>query len=487
MAAERRAPSTQYMMTHQKARLDVSTAVETSAEVGKMTLPLGEALAARAARGAPLRVGLIGAGKFGTMFLSQALRLPDLHVVGVADLSGTRAAEALARAGWPRERYAARSSQEALRTGGTWITDDPQALISGDGLDVVVEATGVPEAGIAHALRAFEFRRHVVMVNVEADALAGPLLARRAAAAGVVYTLAYGDQPALICELVEWARACGFDVVCAGKGTKYLPIYHASTPQTVWDYYGFSPETVAAGGLNAQMFNSFLDGTKSAIEMAAVSNATGLEPQDAGLRFPPCGIHDLASVCRPAHQGGTLSRDGTVEVVSSLERDGRKIQDDLRWGVYVTFRAHSDYVARCFAEYGLVTDDSGRYTAMYRPYHLVGLEVVVSVLRAGLRGEATGTPRAFHADVAATAKRGLAEGEILDGEGGYCVYGTLMPAARAIALGALPIGLAHRVRLRQAVPAGQVVRWEDVDLEETPAVRFRREMVASALSDGGMC
>ena len=138
-----------------------------------------------------------------------------------------------------------------------------------------------------HALRAIEAGRHVVMVNVEADALVGPLLARRAQAAGVVYTLAYGDQPALICELVEWARLCGFEVVCAGKGTKHLPAYHEVTPATVWEHYGLPPEQTA--GLNAQMFCSFLDGTKSAVEMAAVANATGLVPQARGLGFPACG------------------------------------------------------------------------------------------------------------------------------------------------------------------------------------------------------
>jgi predicted homoserine dehydrogenase-like protein len=434
-------------------------------------------LAARGESGRPLRVGLIGAGKFGTMFLSQARRLHGLHVVGVADLSGARAIEACRRAGWPREQYGMTGADAAIRTGGTWISEDAAALIASQGVDIIVEATGVPEAGIGHALQAIRHRRHVVMVNVEADALAGPLLARRADAAGVVYTLAYGDQPALICELVEWAGACGFEVVCAGKGTKYLPEYHASTPETVWTYYGVSPEIVASGDFNPRIYNSFLDGTKSAIEMAAVSNATGLLPQDEGLRFPPCGARDLAAVCRPARAGGTLTRDATLEVVSSLERDGRPVRDDLRWGVFVTFRASSDYVARCFREYGLTTDETGQYAAMHRPYHLVGLEVAVSVLRAGLKGEASGRAQGFHADVGATAKRDLVEGEVLDGEGGQCVFGALLPASRSVSLKALPIVLAHGVRLQRSVSAGQLVRWDDVEIEETDAVRFRREMV----------
>ncbi len=434
-------------------------------------------LAARVEAGNPLRVGLIGAGKFGTMFLSQGRRVPGLHVLGVADLSVERARDALRRAGWPEEQFAAPSFAEALRTGATCVTDDALALIRAEGLEVLVEATGVPAAGIRYALSAFQHGRHVVMVNVEADALAGPLLAERAESAGVVYSLAYGDQPALICELVEWARASGFEVVCAGKGTKYLPIYHTSTPDTVWDYYGFTPEMVAQGDYNPRMFNSFLDGTKSAIEMAAVANATGLSPQPDGLRFPPCGVDDLPHVCRPQSDGGQLAHKGTVEVVSSLERDGRPVYRDLRWGVYVTFEAPSDYVKRCFAEYGLVTDATGRYAAMYRPFHLVGLELTVSVLRVGLRGEATGAPTDFRGDVVATAKRDLVAGETLDGEGGYCVYGELLPADRALSDGLLPIGLAHGVKLKNPVPAGQPVRWSDVDYDETdPVVRFRREM-----------
>jgi predicted homoserine dehydrogenase-like protein len=446
-----------------------------------MAAALLDLLAARAEAGRPVRVGLIGAGKFGTMFLAQARRIPGLHVLAVADRSPDRARAALARAGWPEAQYAARDPAAALARGATWVTDDAAALIAADGLEVVVEATGVPAAGIRHALAAIERGRHVVMVTVEADVLVGPLLAARARAAGVVYTLAYGDQPALICELVEWARACGFAVVCAGKGTKYLPAYHASTPDTVWQHYGFTPEQVATGDYNPRMYNSFLDGTKSAIEMAAVANATGLVPQSEGLRFPPCGVDDLATVLRPQEDGGWLSHRGTVEVVSSLERDGRPVPRDLRWGVYVVVEAADAYVRRCFAEYGLQTDPTGRYAALYRPYHLVGLELSVSVLRAALRGEPTGTPTAFLADVAATAKRDLAAGELLDGEGGSTVYGTLLPATEALRRGTLPIGLAHGVRLTRAVPAGRPVRWTDVAVDTAdPVVRLRREMESQA-------
>ncbi|TXF12378.1 NAD(P)H-dependent oxidoreductase [Pelomicrobium methylotrophicum] len=433
-------------------------------------------LTERAAQGKPVRVVLLGAGKFGTMFLSQARRTPGLHVAGIADLSPQRVRDALARAGWPQAQYAAASLGQALDSGGTFITDDALSLIAAGPVEVVIDATGAPAAGIRHVLACCQHGKHVVMVNVEADALAGPLLARRCREAGVVYSLAYGDQPALICEMVDWARAAGFEVVAAGKGTKYLPEYHRSTPETVWGYYGFSPEMVARGDFNGRMFNSFLDGTKSAIEMAAVANATGLTPAPQGLGFPPCGVDDLPRVLKPRSDGGELHHRGQVEVVSSLERDGRPVPRDLRWGVYVTFAADSDYVRRCFKEYGLVTDDSGNYSAMYKPYHLIGLELGISVASVALRGEPTGAPHGFLGDVVATAKRDLKAGETLDGEGGFTVYGRLLPAADSLALGGLPIGLAHGVKLKRSVAAGAPVTWGDVELGDSEAIRFRREM-----------
>lgn len=440
-------------------------------------------LAARASEGRPIRVGLIGAGKFGSMFLSQVQHTPGLHLVGIADLDPGRARKACLAVGWPKERATATTFAEALKTGATAVTDDAAALIAADGIEVIIEATGIPEVGIRHALLSFKHHRHIVMVNVEADVLVGPLLARKAAEAGVVYAMAYGDQPALICEQVDWARACGLEVVAAGKGTLYMPEFHASTPDTVWNYYGLSAERAAESGMNAKMFNSFLDGTKSSIEMAAVANATGLTPAPGGLDFPPCAAEDLARTLIPASEGGVLHHKGQVEVVSSRTRNGRDLPNNLRWGVYVVFEAPTDYVRNCFRDYGMITDRSGRYSALWRPYHLIGLELGISVAAAALRGEATGRATGFRGDVVATAKRHLKAGEVLDGEGGYRVWGKLMPAADSLAIGGLPIGLAHGVKLKRDIAAGQVLRWADVIADETlEGVRLRREMEAAFAS-----
>ncbi len=390
-------------------------------------------LADLAARDRPLRVGVVGAGKFSTMFLTQARRLPGLEIAWVADLDLERARAA---------------------AGGASVGTEARTLIAEGGADVVVEATGSPVAGAHHALAAIEHGQHVVMVTVEADVLVGPALARRATEAGLAYSLAYGDQPALICELVEWARVCGFEVVCAGKGTRHEPGFHQSTPETVWEHWGFEPE-----GGDRKMYNSFVDGTKSAIEMAAVCNATGLEPQEEGLLFPHISRDELQEL--PEH----LSRRGTVEAVTG---------DDIRWGVYVVIAAEGELARRSLAEYGLPLSRDGRHAAHYRPYHLVGLELAVSVLEAGLRGQATGSPTELRADVVAVAKRDLVPGDVLDGEGGYCAYGALVPTASSREGQLLPMGLSAGATITRPVPAGAEVESDAVEVQHDPVTAALR-------------
>jgi predicted homoserine dehydrogenase-like protein len=281
----------------------------------------------------------------------------------------------------------------------------------------------------------------------------------------------------LICDLVDWARASGFNVVAAGRGHKWLPQFAQSTPETVWGYYGLTPEQARVGGLNPKMFNSFLDGSKPAIETSAVCNATGLTPAPWGLAYPPASVDDIPTVMRPREEGGKLHHKGQVEVISSLEADGKPISYDIRFGVWVVFEGDTEYIRRCFTEYGVRTDPSGRYACLYKRWHLIGLEVGISVTSVGLRNEPTGCPTGFRADAVATAKRDLKAGEILDGEGGYTVVGKLTPAQDSLAVGALPLGLAHQVKLINSVAAGQAVRWSDVVVDETSsAVKIRREV-----------
>lgn len=428
----------------------------------------------------PVTVAVIGAGKFGAMFLSQARLTRGMHIVGVADINVARARSQLRTAGWPDESYAAGSLADAHKKRATLVTDNAETLIADPRIEVIVEATGIPTAGIRHALATIANGKHIVMVNVEADALAGPLLARRAKAAGVVYSLAWGDQPALICEHVDWARAAGFKVICAGKGTRYEPHYHKSNPDNVWDILDKYLNISDRQSINPKMFNSFVDGTKSGIEMTAVCNATGLVPQTNGLGFPPATRFELADICKPKSDGGTLEKPGVTEVTSSVYRDGRDVPHHLALGTYVVFEGETDYARRCFKEYAMLPDKTGKYAALYRPIHMIGLELGISVANAALRNEPTGAPTGFRSDVVATAKRALKAGEMLDGEGGFCVWGKQTPAEMSLERELLPLGLAHDVKLNRDIAEGQALRWSDVAHDpKDAAVKLRREMEAA--------
>jgi predicted homoserine dehydrogenase-like protein len=434
-------------------------------------------LAERAETGRPITVALIGAGKFGRMFLVQARRVRGIHVAAIVDKDYDQACNALALAGWPAPAYAAPDLPVALATGATFVTEEVDPILTGEGIDLVIEATGDAESGLVHALACLENGKHLIMVTIEADVLAGPLLAQRFRRAGLIYSLAYGDQPALIAEMVDWARLNGFDIACVGRGSKYHPDFRYATPETVWENYGIDEDRAVRGGLNPQIFNSYIDGSKPANEMACVANACALWPQPEGLSYPACGTDDLPHLMRPRWSGGLLTHRRTLEVVSSIERDGRPVFRDLRWGVFIVVEADAEYAQRCFDDYGMVTDRTGRFAAMYKPFHLIGMELGVSVASIGLLRRPTGQPDGFRADVVAAAKRDLAVGERLDGEGGYTVYGRLMPAVASRARDALPLALARRVALTRAIKRDELVRWSDVTIDETAiSVIMRREM-----------
>ena len=427
---------------------------------------LQQAISKRIDNNNPVKVALIGAGKFGSMFLSQVPSTPGLEVLVIADLKPENAIKACKNVGW---------SDDLINK--TKFVDKGIDAIKLNEVEVVIEATGFPAAGIEHARQAFHNGKHIIMVNVEADVLAGAALVKEANSAGVVYSMAYGDQPALTAEIVEWARASGFNVTSAGKGTRYQPIYHKSSPDTVWDYYGLTHEEAKKAGMNPKMFNSFLDGTKSGLEMAAIANACDLEVPTNGLLFPPCGMDDLANILKPMKSGGLLEKNGQVEVVSSLERDGRPVFKDLRWGVFAVLEAPNDYAASCFKQYGMNTDDSGKFSAMYKPFHLIGMELNISVFSAALLFQPTGQTQKFTGDVVSTTKKILKKGEILDGEGGATVWGKLVPSKLSLSMEALPIGLAHGIKLKNEIKENEIITWNDVEFSPNdPAISYRRSM-----------
>ncbi len=432
----------------------------------------------------PVRIGVIGAGTFSSAFLSQVRRVPGMKVVCIADLDWEKAKRVCVAAGWPEAAVGQACSSSDVNEGAArdqlMVTDNADHLIKAD-LEVVVEATGVTEAGTYHAWTALENGKHLVMANVETDVLLGPILKKKADEKGVVYSMAYGDQPAIICEMVDWARTIGLEVVCAGKGTRYQPEYRYSTPETVWKYFGFTEEQVSTGNYNAQMYNSFLDSTKSAIEMCALSNATGLIPQKGGLQFPPVGPKDLPRSLKPKAAGGVLEHSGTVEIVASENRDGVPIRDHLRWGVYIVFRAGTEFMRRFLVMHDFLRDESGEYGAVYRPFHLIGIELGVSIASAALRGEATGSAGGFIADVASVAKRDLKPGDVLDGEGGYTVFGRLTEAQESLAGRYLPMGLSRGAKMTKPVSKDSFVTYHDVEMNEnTLAFKVRKALEESS-------
>jgi len=413
-----------------------------------------------------VNVTLIGAGKFGSMFLSQAPHTKGLNVFTICDLNIDKAKKACREVGWSEDQI-----------NNIIFTEDFEKAINNDEVDVVVEATGHPSSGIKHARTCFKYGKHVIMVNVEADVLAGPSLSAEANSAEVVFSMAYGDQPSLTLEIIEWARASGFKVTAAGKGTKYMPEYHYSTPKTVWDHYGLTSDEAEKAGMNSKMFNSFLDGTKSSLEMSAIANASGLNVPNNGLLFPPCGMDDLASLLKEKNKGGILEKNEQVEVVSSLERDGRPVFKDLRWGVYAVLQAPNDYAASCFKQYGMNTDQSGEFSAMYKPFHLIGMELNTSIFSAALLKLPTGQTKYFKGDVVSVSKRNLKKGEKLDGEGGFTVWGKLIPASTSLNLQALPIGLANDMSLKNDIDKDKILTWNDVEFDSNDEIiNYRHQM-----------
>ncbi len=429
--------------------------------------------------GHKIRIGMIGAGKFATMFLAQLRKLPGIHLLGLADLSPQTAISNLRLVGWPDISFSAPSLDQAQKDGTIFITDDWQALTAHPAIDIIIEATGNPIAAADHIMAAFKQKKHVINVTVEADAFCGPALAQAAGQAGCIYSMAYGDQPALTADLVDWARVCGFTVMAAGRGHKWLPHYRHSTPQTVWDYWGLTAEQAERGRLNPKMFNAFLDGSKPAIESAAIANACDLKAPAGGLAFPPGSVDEIPALMRLKEDGGVLAEKGMVEVISCLTEAGAPIANDIRKGVWVCLEADTDYIRNCFEEYKVITDDSGRYTCLYKKWHFIGLELAVSVASIGLRAEPTGAARVFNADVAAVSKSALRAGTVLDGEGGATVYGGLRPAQLSVDANCLPLGLAKDVRLKTDVGPDQMLTFDDVEVDTTStAFALRRQTEA---------
>ena len=402
----------------------------------------------------PIRVAFIGCGKFVSMFLAQYNHLNKVKIDSIVDLDINKAKKNCKNSGLSAKSLSEINFSKSL--------DE----ILDRNVEIFIEATGNPIIGTVHAVKIIKNKKNIILVNVEADITCGKYLSDLAKENNVICSMAYGDQPSLILEQVEWARLNGFSVVCAGKGTKYHPTFEYSTPDTVWGHYGLTKERAEIeSGMNPKMFNSFLCGDKSAIEMCAVSNAANLKCPVNGLTFPPVGVYDIAKKLIPKTDGGLIDFYGQVEVISSIDFDKKDIPNDLRWGVYVVIKAQNQYVKNCFKDYGMVTDSSGNYSAIWRPYHYIGLELAQSIYSIALENKATGFSKFYNADVASYAKKNLRIGEKLDGEGGFCARGKLITSEKSKSEKILPLGLTDNAVLKRVINKDEVIKLDDVELQ----------------------
>jgi homoserine dehydrogenase len=412
----------------------------------------------------PIRIAFIGCGKFVSMFLAQYSHLDKIQIDSIVDLDMDRA-----------KKNCINSGLNSSLVNEINFTNSLDNILDRN-IEIFIEATGNPIIGTVHATKIIKNKKNIILVNVEADITCGKYLSDLAKENNVICSMAYGDQPSLILEQIEWARLNGFSVVCAGKGTKYHPTFEYSTPDTVWGHYGLTKERAEIeSGMNPKMFNSFLCGDKSAIEMCAVSNAANLKCPINGLTFPSVGVYDIAKKMIPKSVGGLIDFDGQVEVISSIDFGKKEIPNDLRWGVYIVIKAQNEYVKNCFKDYGMVTDSSGNYSAIWRPYHYIGLELAQSIYSIALDNRATGFTKNYNADVASYAKKDLKKGDMLDGEGGFCARGRLVTSEKSKKEEILPLGLTDNAVLKRDVSKDSIIKLKDVELNLPEEVVEARE------------
>ena len=410
-----------------------------------------------------INIAFIGCGKFISMFLSQYNQLKKIKIDTIVDLDIERAKSNCIKSGLKKETVEKINFVNSLDS------------ILNRNIEIFIEATGNPIVGTQHAYKVIQSKKNIIMVNVEADVLCGKYLSDLAKENNVIYSMAYGDQPSLILEQIEWARLNGFFVTCAGKGTKYHPSFEYSTPENVWSNYGTTAGEAKNAGMNPKMFNSFVTGDKSSIEMAAVANASGLKCPKNGLTYPPVGVYDIANKLIPKENGGLIDHEGQVEVISSIDRNKIQIENDLRWGVYIVIKAQNNYVKDCFKEYGMVTDNSGEYSAIWRPYHYVGLELAQSIYSIALDKKSTGHTKFFNADVVSIAKKDLSSGEILDGEGGFTSRGRLVTSRNSVDSNFLPLGLSDGAKIKKSIKKDEFIKIDDVEINWNQEVLKARE------------
>jgi predicted homoserine dehydrogenase-like protein len=414
--------------------------------------------------GRPVRVGLVGAGQMGSGFIVQIARQKGVDITAVADVAVDRAITALANAGITDVVQDADPTvlSSAIKEGRHVVVNDALALTKLP-IDIVIECSGVPEIAAKVALASLLAGKDVALMTVEADVTVGLLLATIAAQTGNVYTVCRGDEPVEALKLVEYVRDIGLEVTCAGKG-KNNPLDPTATPARLAD-------EAKAKGMNPRMLCSFVDGTKTMIEMAALANATNLELVKRSMNGVPATVATLNETFIPKADGGILDRSGVIDYATG----------PVAPGVFVIAKA-DDPVVRAELSYLKLGD--GPYFTFYRPYHLASIEAILSIGEAIIDRQASLAPVSWNADVSAMAKRDLKAGEKIDGIGGEHVYGDAVSARVAMANRELPIGLASAGTLIRDVAKGAALTYDDVELDETKTIVILRKLQDALLGDG---
>ncbi len=417
------------------------------------------------AEGKPIQVGLIGAGQMGTDIVAQVEGMIGMEIAVVVDIKPETAVNAYKLSGYKGEITVTDdpdTAEKAISQGKKVATANYKLAIQASQIQVVIDATGSPEMGARVTLECINFKKHIVMMNVECDITVGPILRQMAENAGIVYSLTAGDEPGSIVEVHRFAKALGFKVIAAGKG-KNNPLDIYATPDQ-WE------EKARARNMSARMLVEFVDGSKTMIEMAAVSNATGLSIDKRGMHGPKCNVKDLAKVFSRKDQGGILEKEGVVDYGIG----------DINPGVFVIVTTDHPRLIE-----GLVQRDmgTGPNYLLYRPYHLCSIETPITAAQAVIYGESTAHPmRKLTSECITVAKQDLKAGQILDGIGEYCYRASIELAEIARTGKMLPVGLAKGAKLLCDVKKDEEITYDMVELDNNSVLlqlrRIQDQMMA---------
>ncbi|OCA87786.1 NAD(P)-dependent oxidoreductase [Bacillus sp. FJAT-27225] len=387
----------------------------------------------------PIKVGVIGAGQMGFGMIAQISNIPGMSVTGICDVN----LEAAQRAG---DFYNSKVSRKEAMV----ISSDYREVIQSQNVEVVVDATGVPEVGANISLEALRSKKHIVLLNVEVDITIGSLMYQMFTNAGLIYTGSAGDEPAATLELYEFAKTMGLVVLVAGKG-KNNPFIPTSNPDVV-------AAEAKAKNMSAHMLAAFQDGTKTMAEMNLLSNAIGLLPDKVGMHGVSATVEDVADKLTTKENGGVLNNFGVVEYVNGLAP-----------GVFVIVKSD---LAPVDEELRYLKVGKGPHYTFYRPYHLASLETPITIAKAVLQHESSIHPLgAPISETVAVAKRDIKAGEKVDGIGGYSVRGVLETHVDMKKNGHIPIGLiSGTVVAKRDIKFGQFLTLEDVELDTTTTV-----------------